>query len=120
MSSPTQRSLALLRKQGYIAQVVEKYNAFSGKKNDLFGCIDILAVKAGEILGVQTTSADNVSARVRKSLSEPRLKVWFEAGGLFVVHGWGLRGKRGERKLWRARIVELTLNDLPKTSGAST
>ncbi|WP_428851320.1 hypothetical protein [Imbroritus primus] len=50
-TSPTQRTLALLRKEGYTAEVTEHWNAFAGIRQDLFNVIDVLALGDGEILG---------------------------------------------------------------------
>ena len=109
--SPTQRSLAHLRKQGYLVAVVERWNPHAGVRQDLFGVIDLLALKPGAILGVQTTSGDNLAARRTKALCEPKLRAWFEAGGRFVLHGWRKAGARGKRKLWAVREEELALAD---------
>jgi hypothetical protein len=57
MTSPTKRTLAKLRKEGYLCAIVEKFNRFAGIRQDLFGFIDILAIREGEIIGVQTTSS---------------------------------------------------------------
>lgn len=97
-TSPTQRSLRYLRENGYEAQVVERWNQFAGIRQDLFGCIDIVAVGNGEILGVQATSASNLSARRTKS--EPLAKGWLANGGQFELHGWSKKGPRGKQKLW--------------------
>lgn len=88
MSSPTQRSLKYLRALGYDAQVVEKWNSFAKVRIDLFGWIDIVAVNEGRILGVQTTSAANVSSRALKARGNRALKKWLAAGGQLVLHGW--------------------------------
>ena len=110
--SPTQRTLAFLRKEGWTAQIVEKWNAFSHTRLDLFGCIDILAVRPGCILGIQVTSGNNHAARVNKSVELKTLRDWLLAGGKYEVWSWAKRGKRGKRKLWTLRRQELTLNDL--------
>lgn len=92
--SPTQRSLKYLKEQGYTVAITEKWNQFARIRQDLFGIIDILALKKGETLGVQCTSASNVSARVNKIADHentPRLR---DAGWKLVVHGWE-KGKRG-------------------------
>ena len=95
MSSPTSRSLELLRFLGYEAEVVEKIIPGTYRKRDLFGCIDIVAVHArhGWLL-VQTTSGSNVAARLRKcrsalrghpALRHAKVEVW----------GWQKYAKRG-------------------------
>lgn len=96
--SPTQRTLKYLRDQGYLAVVTERWNPFANVRNDLFGIVDVLAVRRGETLGVQCTSNPNVSARVTKIAehdSTPRLR---EAGWRLEVHGW-TKGKRGAPRI---------------------
>ena len=113
MSSPTIRSLALLRKEGYCAQVVEKYNMFAHIRQDLFGFIDIVGIKDGlvGVLGIQTTSAAHIMERVRKILSIPESKIWLECGNKIIVHGWAKKGAKDKRKLWSVNIKEVTLED---------
>lgn len=94
--SPTERTLKYLRDQGYTAVVTERWNSFAKIRQDMFGIIDVLAVKRGETLGVQCTSADNVSSRVNKVAeheSTPKLR---EAGWRLQVMGW-TKGKREPR-----------------------
>lgn len=101
--TPTQRSLALLRERGYTAAVVERWNAFARVRQDLFGFVDIVAVKAGEpgVVAVQSTSADNLASRRTKIAAEPRAAVWLAAGNRIVLHGWRKGGPRGTRKRWQ-------------------
>lgn len=90
MTSPTQHSLEYYRKQGYICQVVEYFNAFAKRRIDLFGCIDIVAIKDGEVgvLGIQTTSKSNMQARILKTKKEPIMKTWLAGGNAIVIDGW--------------------------------
>jgi hypothetical protein len=104
MISPTELSLKLLRSKGYTAQVVEHWNAFARIRQDLFGIIDIVAVKEGEwgVLGVQTTSKSNITARLKKAGINKHLLVWYKSGNNFEVHGWGkVKGK------WEVEIREV-------------
>jgi len=112
MNSPTQRTLKYLRSIGYVAQVVEKFNYFSKTRQDLFGVIDIVAIRQGckGVLGVQTTSMANVSSRVKKSLESSLLPLWLECGNRFKVIGWGKQGKAGKRKVYNYRILEAILH----------
>ena len=112
-SSPTARTLALLRKEGYVAQVVERWVPQARKRVDLFGCVDVLAMRATDkgVLGVQATSASNLAARVTKALAEPRLLTWLSAGNRFLLHGWALKGKAGARKLWQVNVREIRRED---------
>lgn len=112
-TSPTVRSLALLRKGGYSAQVVERYNPYGRVRVDLFGFIDIVAIKDGEsgVLGVQTTTQAHASERVQKILEIPEAKIWLATGNRILVHGWAKKGKANERKLWKVSTVEITPKD---------
>jgi hypothetical protein len=100
MKTPTQRSLKLLRDEGCTVALVERWNAFARKRQDLFGFIDLVALNGDGITGVQTTTAQNLAARVSKILAEPQAKEWLLAGGLIEVHGWRKGGPRGKRKRW--------------------
>jgi len=103
MSSPTQRSLEHLRELGYVAEVVERWIPQARIRRDLFGVIDIVAVRAGETVGIQATSASNVSARVRKIAAASALPVLRAAGWRLLVHGWGKRAGR-----WQLREVDVS------------
>jgi len=127
-TSPTARSLAELRKRGWIAQVVEQHLPFPkpfGTKRDLFGVIDIVAIVPavpspspgddalwpGSILGIQATSAltgGNHAARRDKILAEVRAKAWVEAGGRLELWSWSKRGDRGKQKRWALRVEVFT------------
>jgi len=111
-TSPTQRSLKLLRDEGYTVQVVEKWQAFAKKRVDLFGCIDIIAIKDGVtgVLGVQTTSGSNLAAREKKARAIPALTTFLDAGNSFELHGWSKKGKAGKRKLWTVTRKEIRNN----------
>ena len=66
MSSPTQRTLNHLRRRGYLAAVVERFNPHVGEhgiRQDLFGFLDLLAIRADKpgVLGIQATSASNAA-----------------------------------------------------------
>jgi hypothetical protein len=109
--SPTQRTLAHLRKDGWRVQVVEHWNHFARRRIDLFGVIDLVAVRPGETLGVQATSGANVSARVSKSRESEGLRAWLEAGNTFRVFGWRKLTRGQKRPTWLPQIVDLTLAD---------
>jgi hypothetical protein len=100
--TPTQRSLKYLRDQGYKCWIVEHWNHFARIRQDLFGCIDILAIGNGETLAVQTTSRGNVSARVKKIVENEYYPEMVRSGWKVQVHGWG-KLKAG----WDNKIVEL-------------
>jgi hypothetical protein len=111
-TTPTARTLALLRAEGWLAQVVEVYLAFCRQRRDLFGVGDVLAVRPGAVLLVQCTTGDNLAARRTKALNEPRLRTVLESGVCFELWGWSKRGAAGKRKLWDVRREPLALADL--------
>ena len=105
--TPTARTMAHLRGLGYEVAVVEKWNAYTRTRHDLYGFADLLAMRGKELLAVQATSTANVSARVKKILAEPRAKLWVEPGSqrFLTVIGWAKRGARGKRKTWTVKEV---------------
>ena len=101
--SPTQRTLQHLRAAGFpLVQVVERWNPHARIRQDLYGCIDVLAV-GHEIVAVQATSGSNVAARVRKLTDSPALPVLRKAGIRVLVHGW-----RKVRGRWQLREVDVS------------
>lgn len=102
MTSPTQRSLAHLRKLYPLVQVVEKWIPQARKRVDLYGIIDILCVSDSEIAGVQATSGTNVAARVSKIAESPATPVLRKAGIRILVHGW----RKNAAGRWTLREVD--------------
>ncbi len=106
MKTPTEMSLNFLRKQGYSVAITEHWNPFGKVRMDLFGIIDLVAIKAGVpgVLGIQTTSKTNISARVNKSKNNKDLLTWYKAGNRFLIHGWGK--ENGVWKLEEREVVK--------------
>lgn len=105
--SPTQRSLEKMRKEGYLAAITERWNAFSKTRNDLFQFIDVLCIRDNETIGIQTTSGSNVSARIAKIRSLDTAMLWLAPSRRIIVHGWKKCGPRGKVKRWACRQVEV-------------
>jgi hypothetical protein len=89
----TQRTLAELKKQGAIAGVCEKWvmipgHPGGGVRRDLFGLFDIVAIRGGKIVGIQTTSRAGKSAHVETMFSNEALAPWLEAGALAELWLW--------------------------------
>jgi hypothetical protein len=95
-TSPTQRSLKYLREQGYTVAVTEKWNPHARIRLDLFGFVDLLAIKEGQTLAIQTTSASNFADRRAKILEHDNLSKVLSAGWSVHVHGWrkNVKGNR--------------------------
>lgn len=113
MSSPTQRSKKLMQDQGYFVAITERWNPFAHIRQDLFGFIDLLCMKADELVAVQTTSGSNVSARIAKIKGIQAASLWLESPARrILVHGWRKVGAKGKRKIWECRTVEITKEGL--------
>ena len=108
MKSPTARTLELLRKEGWTAYPVEYFDARFNARHDLLGIMDVLALRPGATLGVQATTASNVSARVRKIMSSDTRRQWLDAGNLLEVWGWKKVGR-----FWEARRVVIVHGEKP-------
>ena len=85
--TPTQRSLAYMRKQGYLCEVTEKWNPFAKIRQDLYGFIDVLCV-GEDVVGVQTTTKANMKARIDKISNHDNFPFVLHSGIRIVVHGW--------------------------------
>lgn len=101
-TSPTQLSLKLMKERGYKCEITEKWNQFARIRQDLFGFIDVLCLGDGEVIGVQTTSYSNMSARVKKIREHENFAKVNAAGIRVIVHGWHKKGAR-----WEVREVEV-------------
>lgn len=93
-----------MRERGFYAEVTEHWNQWARKRKDLFGFIDILCLgDDGTIVGVQSTSASNVAARVNKIAESPLVGRVRQAGIKIIVHGW-----RKVKGRWEAREVDVS------------
>jgi hypothetical protein len=108
-ASTTKMSLDYMRDLGYLVDVVERWvGAPTGGnriKHDLFGILDLVGVRNGVTVGVQTTSKSNVAARARKIAESEATDVLLNAGWLITVHGWWQPRGRGTR--WEMEEIVL-------------
>ncbi len=112
-TSPTARTLALCRKVGWEAGVVEKTLPHCFIKKDLFGFIDVVVMTGSQIVGIQSTSgggsgASNMLSRIRKILDEPRALVWLQSSARIIVHNWR---QDAESRRWSCDERELFESD---------
>ncbi len=91
--TPTQLSLREMRKSYQRVDVVERWNPFAKRRQDLWSIVDLLCV-GPDVCGVQTTTADNFAARVAKIAESDVLPVLQQAKVRIVVHGWAKVGNR--------------------------
>ena len=99
-----QRSLKLLREQGWVATITEHFNMFAKIRIDLFNFVDILCLQKGKMLAVQTTTAAHLEERKKKILANPNYPLLKSTGCEIELHGWSLSKKKGK---WICRIIEL-------------
>jgi hypothetical protein len=85
---------------------------FGGRRHDLFGFIDIVAIDDGDgILGVQACGSSDLMAHQRKIEENPLVVAFLRRGNRLVLHGWRKRKvKRGGVAMrWSPRIVDAEL-----------
>ena len=110
--SPTQLTLRHLRKEGWLAAVVERWVPFPkpGHRADLWGFVDLLAIRGDENYYIQACAGNSHAARVAKvkansnlptvlGSANPSRQVW--------VYSWSKTGPRGKRKLWKLRTERI-------------
>jgi hypothetical protein len=103
--SPTQRTLAALRANGWHAEIVERWIPGANIRKDLWGFADIFCLRNGSCpLAVQCTSASNVAARVKKITESPLLPMVRAANIAIEVWGWRKLKASG----WQPKIVDLS------------
>ena len=103
--SPTQRTLAQLRKEGWHPWIVEKWIPQTKQRLDAWHVADIVALGENEVLAVQATSGSNVAARVAKLADSEGLAHLRRAGVRVEVWGWRKLAKTGK---WECRRVDVS------------
>jgi hypothetical protein len=109
-ASTTKLSLDYLRGLGYVVDVVERWvPAGAGGpqvRRDLFGILDLVAIRGDETLGVQTTTKGELSRRARKIAESEHVAALREAGWRLVIHGWWQPG--GPRTRYALEEVDVS------------
>ena len=117
--SNTSRTLEYLRSQGWVADKVELFNPYAGKhgkRKDMFGFADIVAMGENSIIAIQSCGS-SFSAHNKKITEDekvaPNALKWLENGGRLLLIGWRkIKLKRGSKALrWSPRIKEYTTKD---------
>ena len=118
--SPTQRTIRELKNRGRVCGIVERFLAHAGpfgKRQDLFGIIDIIALDPQRgVIGVQSCG-QAFSEHWRKLTVEKNQESydWLSTpGAKLELWGWRkIKLKRGGKAMrWAPRIKEITLDDL--------
>jgi len=101
---------------GYVTETVERYNAFSGRKNDLSGFIDAICLNPdadkNKVICAQVTSRSNLSARFNKITKgiiknaethedeynpiPAKAKIWLRSGAGIWIVGFDSASKTGK------------------------
>lgn len=104
-ATTTLRSRKHMEALGFHVELVEHYNSFTQRRHDLFGFLDLLCVhkETGELVGVQSTSASNISSRINKITESPLLPIVRRAGIGVLVHGW-----RKVKNRWEVRQEDIS------------
>ena len=111
--TPTARTLARLRGDGWTCDIVERRISKKVTK-DYCGFGDVFAfVEPCEVMGdtigpefliVQATDITHVALRRKKIVAEPNARRWLQAGGRVEVWGWS-------KTKTDPRVVVVTLED---------
>lgn len=101
--TPTQRTLAALRADGWLPAIVEKWNPHARIRQDLYGFIDLLAIRDGETLAIQCCAGSSAAARISKITDHENLAAVRKAGWRIEVWAW-----RKLKSGWAPRIVDLS------------
>lgn len=105
--SPTARTLALCKRKGWIAEIVERWIPMARKRKDLFGFTDIVIVRDKKLILLQVTTGSNVHARMKKILESPLAPRVLEIPSIEIeVWGWREKKIKGS-STWEPRIFVL-------------
>lgn len=129
-SSPTARTLKVLKDRGIPACVVEKWvpmargggpdamfpdaqaSKMGGFRKDAFGFIDIIALDGlPGVLAVQCCGATGFADHLRKINAIDEARLWLAAGNRLELWSWRPRvfDPRGGKPKWAARIEPLVV-----------
>lgn len=93
--------------KGFTVEKTERWCPFSMRRKDLFQFIDFVALAAGQIIGVQSTSYEHKSDRRAKIQSLQTALDWCKAGG----HIWLLTWKKVLNK-WQPNLEIITAGEI--------
>lgn len=118
MATTTKYTIPFLRKNGYFAEQVEKFNSYTKTRHDLFGFIDVLAFKPPSqgvlasatteldsvdfthmgCLGIQCCRSDDMATHLTLYIEHTKkrqlLEQWLSCGNRFEVWGWSKKAVR--------------------------
>ena len=105
-----QRSLKLIKEYRWLYWIVEHWNGYTRRREDLFNCIDILCLDDKRSIGIQAMGSDIASHR-RKVLENPFVIPWLTAGN--ELQFWAfrkLKKKRGMKATyWDCKKIDVLI-----------
>lgn len=135
---PAERTMELLRNQGYLVGKTEFFNTFTRTRVDLFGFIDLIAIRGDErgAIAIQACQAYDINKHIEKlrgkiekeskippeKIERARLaaqkrtlavRTWLAAGNQIWMVGWR---KLESTKRWEPIIRTVSLEDLKEPS----
>jgi hypothetical protein len=132
--TPTERTVAKLRNEGWIVETVEKWKRFPDRnkhqcpacrhtpmiqiRKDLWGFADLLALHvSGAHYLLQVTDNTDHAKRMAKITHHEDVAPWaakcLQRGMKIAVVSWAQQGPRGEKKVWKMRWEEVTAEMIP-------
>lgn len=87
------------KRKGWSCQLVERYDARFQRKFDLYGFVDFLASDGSGTVAIQSTTRDNMSARIKKIQGSKHLRTVQEMGWKVLVLGF----YKDDRGHWAAK-----------------
>lgn len=99
------KSKKKMEADGYHVEIVEHWVPVIMVRRDMFTFLDLFCIhkETGDIVGVQSTSASNISSRINKITESPLLPIVRKAGIGVIVHGW-----RKVKNRWECRAEDLS------------
>jgi len=108
---PDKRTRQMYNDLGYHVVKVEAFLYIPGMaqqhRRDFLGIFDYLAFNNKEIIGIQTTTKNNMGARRKKMLSSKSFSWWTNGGRRSILHGWF----KNKSNRWDVEEEELTMDE---------
>ena len=120
-TSPTQRTMKVLREQGFTVDVVEQWkrnpkHPAGGYRRDYLHIIDILAISFHHTVGIQACGSDFAVHWRKLTIEEAENSFEWLSRPSRTLEIWSWRKvkvKRGGKAMrWQPRVVAVTLADL--------
>ena len=115
--SNTSRTLKYFKDQGIDCDIVERWipipnHPGGGKRRDLFGIIDLVALEDSGVIGVQSCGS-SFSEHDKKIMESPMSLKWLECNNRLMLIGWRkVKLKRGGKAMrWQPRTKEYKIED---------